>query len=103
MALMKRRQSLAKLPNPDQDIALGKVIGEGAYGKVYKAVLKKTSEIVAVKVVELDEEELEEILLELKVLARFSMHKNIARFYGAYVKSEEDDGDDDDSVQVDLK
>eukprot|EP00049_Salpingoeca_infusionum_P018830 m.358959 g.358959 ORF g.358959 m.358959 type:complete len:2697 (+) comp18357_c0_seq1:279-8369(+) len=60
-------------------------VGSGAYGKVYKASLKKVKRLVAVKVLPIIPEEREEIALELDVLAKFSTHRNIARFHAAYL------------------
>ena len=57
-SLISRRVSITKLPtDPTQHIKCGAVIGEGAYGKVYKGSLVASGEIVAVKVVPITDED----------------------------------------------
>lgn len=50
---LQRRMTttLGHLPDPESFISLGKTIGSGAYGKVYKGLITNTKEIVAVKTV----------------------------------------------------
>ena len=76
---------LTKIPAPDNDIELIKVLGKGNFGYVYKGRIKTTDTIAAIKVVALKEEELKEILLEVEMLKKCS-HKNVVRFYGLYIK-----------------
>ena len=63
------------------------IVGSGAYGQVHKGNLSRLgNQAVAVKVVKIgdsDEEDVE-IALEVEVLAKFSQHQNVARFFGAY-------------------
>eukprot|EP00056_Hartaetosiga_gracilis_P008506 m.121670 g.121670 ORF g.121670 m.121670 type:complete len:2603 (-) comp12926_c0_seq1:157-7965(-) len=80
-----RRLSLSKLDPPHEYVELKDQIGKGAYGRVYKGLLKNVKKIVAVKIVPIVKEEREAIAVELKILAKFSTHKNIARYYAAYV------------------
>eukprot|EP00040_Diaphanoeca_grandis_P033276 m.203418 g.203418 ORF g.203418 m.203418 type:complete len:2409 (+) comp32853_c0_seq4:216-7442(+) len=85
--------SLKNLPAPASEISIGKVVGEGAYGKVYKGTLTRLgNQAVAVKVVPIghSEEDDMDVALEVEVLAQFSQHKNISRFFGAYCNSELD-------------
>ncbi|EDQ90934.1 uncharacterized protein MONBRDRAFT_15767, partial [Monosiga brevicollis MX1] len=87
--------TLTRLKNPGGIVDLKEVVGEGAYGKVHRGVLKNLKQIVAVKIIPIVPEEKEEIALELQVLAKFSSHHNIARFYGGYfqpVPREDKDG-----------
>ena len=68
------------------------IVGEGAYGKVHRGLLVQSGETIAVKVVNLsgDHDEEAEIALEIDVLANFSQHQNVARFFGAYCHLERD-------------
>ena len=45
--------SLTSLPNPDGEVELDYIVGEGAYGKVHRGLLVQSGETVAVKVVHL--------------------------------------------------
>ncbi|EGD75941.1 serine/threonine protein kinase [Salpingoeca rosetta] len=77
--------ALKELQHPSKFIQLKDQIGKGAYGKVFKGVLKNVKQLVAVKIVPIIEDEEDAIALELQVLANQSSHRNIARFYAAYL------------------
>jgi serine/threonine protein kinase len=68
-------------------VVLGRQLGKGSYGVVYRAVLKATGEACAVKELTpnmFDAHELTEVEQEIEMLIKYSKHNNIARFYGAY-------------------
>eukprot|EP00057_Strongylocentrotus_purpuratus_P024164 XP_011678638.1 PREDICTED: mitogen-activated protein kinase kinase kinase kinase 4-like [Strongylocentrotus purpuratus] len=46
----------------------------------------KTGQLAAIKVMDVTEEEEEEIKLEINVLKKYSHHRNIATYYGAFIK-----------------
>ncbi|XP_016894680.1 misshapen-like kinase 1 [Cynoglossus semilaevis] len=46
----------------------------------------KTGQLAAIKVMEVTEEEEEEIKLEINMLKSYSHHRNIATYYGAFIK-----------------
>lgn len=46
----------------------------------------KTGQLAAIKVMDVTEDEEEEIKLEINVLKRYSNHRNIATYYGAFIK-----------------
>ncbi|KAI4873447.1 hypothetical protein NFI96_027296 [Prochilodus magdalenae] len=46
----------------------------------------KTGQLAAIKVMDVTEEEEDEIKLEINMLKRYSHHRNIATYYGAFVK-----------------
>ncbi|KAL3511032.1 hypothetical protein ACH5RR_030433 [Cinchona calisaya] len=60
-------------------------LGKGSYGAVYKARDKKTSELVAIKVISLSEGEegYEEIRGEIEMLQQCN-HPNVVRYLGSY-------------------
>uniref|UniRef100_H2Z8H5 non-specific serine/threonine protein kinase n=1 Tax=Ciona savignyi TaxID=51511 RepID=H2Z8H5_CIOSA len=65
---------------------LVEVVGNGTYGQVYKGRHVKTGQLAAIKVMDVTEEEEEEIKLEINMLKKYSEHRNIATYYGAFVK-----------------
>ncbi|KOX68103.1 Serine/threonine-protein kinase mig-15 [Melipona quadrifasciata] len=54
----------------------------------------KTGQLAAIKVMDVTEDEEEEIKLEINVLKRYSNHRNIATYYGAFVKKSSPGKDD---------
>ncbi|KAM9311177.1 serine/threonine-protein kinase 10 [Gastrophryne carolinensis] len=59
-------------------------LGDGAFGKVYKAKNKETGVLAAAKVIETkNEEELEDYMVEIEILATCN-HPNIVKLLGAF-------------------
>nr|XP_006823435.1 PREDICTED: traf2 and NCK-interacting protein kinase-like isoform X2 [Saccoglossus kowalevskii] len=77
---------LASLRDPAGIFDLMEVVGNGTYGQVYKGRHVKTGQLAAIKVMDVTEEEEEEIKLEINVLKKYSHHRNIATYYGAFIK-----------------
>uniref|UniRef100_A0A3Q0T241 Protein kinase domain-containing protein n=1 Tax=Amphilophus citrinellus TaxID=61819 RepID=A0A3Q0T241_AMPCI len=77
---------LAALRDPAGIFELVEVVGNGTYGQVYKGRHVKTGQLAAIKVMEVTEEEEEEIKLEINMLKSYSHHRNIATYYGAFIK-----------------
>ncbi|XP_076804938.1 misshapen-like kinase 1 isoform X1 [Clavelina lepadiformis] len=77
---------LANLRDPAGIFELVEVVGNGTYGQVYKGRHVKTGQLAAIKVMDVTEEEEEEIKLEINMLKKYSEHRNIATYYGAFVK-----------------
>ncbi|KAJ3057492.1 hypothetical protein HK097_004013 [Rhizophlyctis rosea] len=72
--------------DPDQLYELLEHIGTGSYGEVFKAKVKATDELAAVKVVKLEAgEELDEVLNEVNFL-RDCIHDNVVSYVGCYMK-----------------
>uniref|UniRef100_A0A8C4SGE6 Si:zfos-2326c3.2 n=1 Tax=Erpetoichthys calabaricus TaxID=27687 RepID=A0A8C4SGE6_ERPCA len=65
---------------------LVEVVGNGTYGQVYKGRHVKTGQLAAIKVMEVTEDEEDEIKMEINMLKKYSHHRNIATYYGAFVK-----------------
>uniref|UniRef100_A0A8C3M3M8 non-specific serine/threonine protein kinase n=1 Tax=Chrysolophus pictus TaxID=9089 RepID=A0A8C3M3M8_CHRPC len=83
---------------PERDPAgifeLVEVVGNGTYGQVYKGRHVKTGQLAAIKVMDVTEDEEEEIKLEINMLKKYSHHRNIATYYGAFIKKSPPGHDD---------
>ncbi|XP_060537631.1 nik-related protein kinase [Pantherophis guttatus] len=77
---------LGALRDPAGIFELVQVVGNGTYGQVYKGRHVKTGQLAAIKVMNVTEDEEEEIKLEINMLKKYSHHRNIATYYGAFVK-----------------
>ncbi|KAI1884981.1 hypothetical protein AGOR_G00215490 [Albula goreensis] len=77
---------LSSLRDPAGIFELVEVVGNGTYGQVYKGRHVKTGQLAAIKVMDVTEEEEDEIKLEINMLKMHSHHRNIATYYGAFVK-----------------
>ncbi|XP_046807245.1 misshapen-like kinase 1 isoform X2 [Lucilia cuprina] len=85
---------LAALRDPAGIFELIEVVGNGTYGQVYKGRHTKTGQLAAIKVMDVTEDEEEEIKLEINVLKKYSNHRNIATYYGAFIKKSPPGKDD---------
>ncbi|XP_035265834.1 misshapen-like kinase 1 isoform X3 [Anguilla anguilla] len=85
---------LAALRDPAGIFELVEVVGNGTYGQVYKGRHVKTGQLAAIKVMDVTEEEEEEIKAEINMLKKYSHHRNIATYYGAFVKKSPPGNDD---------
>uniref|UniRef100_A0A8C4YR04 non-specific serine/threonine protein kinase n=1 Tax=Gopherus evgoodei TaxID=1825980 RepID=A0A8C4YR04_9SAUR len=73
---------------------LVEVVGNGTYGQVYKGRHVKTGQLAAIKVMDVTEDEEEEIKQEINMLKKYSHHRNIATYYGAFIKKSPAGNDD---------
>ncbi|KAG4091952.1 kinase-like protein [Neocallimastix lanati (nom. inval.)] len=71
---------------PNQEFEILDHVGTGSYGKVFKARIVKTNELVAIKVIRLEAgEDLSDILNEINFL-RSCEHQNIVSYKGCYMR-----------------
>ncbi|XP_054851056.1 misshapen-like kinase 1 isoform X4 [Eublepharis macularius] len=85
---------LSALRDPAGIFELVEVVGNGTYGQVYKGRHVKTGQLAAIKVMDVTEDEEEEIKQEINMLKKYSHHRNIATYYGAFVKKSPPGNDD---------
>ncbi|XP_036211205.1 mitogen-activated protein kinase kinase kinase kinase 4 isoform X47 [Myotis myotis] len=85
---------LSALRDPAGIFELVEVVGNGTYGQVYKGRHVKTGQLAAIKVMDVTEDEEEEIKLEINMLKKYSHHRNIATYYGAFIKKSPPGHDD---------
>uniref|UniRef100_A0A673CLG5 non-specific serine/threonine protein kinase n=1 Tax=Sphaeramia orbicularis TaxID=375764 RepID=A0A673CLG5_9TELE len=86
LSLLLNVLCLCRSTDPAGIFELVEVVGNGTYGQVYKGRHVKTGQLAAIKVMEVTEEEEEEIKLEINMLKSYSHHRNIATYYGAFIK-----------------
>ncbi|CAG9320712.1 unnamed protein product [Blepharisma stoltei] len=76
------------LENPETIYQLTEKIGDGPYGSVYKALHKSTKSIVAIKIIRLNNADINLIQKDLAVLKNFRS-SNIVEFLESYIKGNE--------------
>ncbi|XP_042574207.1 TRAF2 and NCK-interacting protein kinase-like isoform X4 [Cyprinus carpio] len=77
---------LSALRDPAGIFELVELVGNGTYGQVYKGRHVKTGQLAAIKCMDVTGEEEEEIKAEINMLKKYSHHRNIATYYGAFIK-----------------
>ncbi|XP_051556135.1 TRAF2 and NCK-interacting protein kinase-like isoform X5 [Myxocyprinus asiaticus] len=88
---------LSALRDPAGIFELVELVGNGTYGQVYKQYVciidmstkgrhVKTGQLAAIKCMDVTGEEEEEIKAEINMLKKYSHHRNIATYYGAFIK-----------------
>ncbi|XP_071998914.1 TRAF2 and NCK-interacting protein kinase isoform X13 [Engystomops pustulosus] len=77
---------LTALRDPAGIFELVELVGNGTYGQVYKGRHVKTGQLAAIKVMDVTGDEEEEIKQEINMLKKYSHHRNIATYYGAFIK-----------------
>jgi len=74
--------------NPKTLYVKQSVIGQGAFGKVYKGYEKSSKNPVAIKIIDLEtaEDDIEDIQKEITILSQLD-HPNITKYYGSFCEN----------------
>lgn len=62
-------------------------LGEGSYGSVWKACHNETKIVAAIKVVDMEDEDLEELIREVEIMKRLDGRFIIA-YFGSFIKDD---------------